>query len=90
MSNVFQLRVISSERTIFQGEVTSLIVPAEGGYLGVLAHHAPLVANLIPGKIILKDADGQEQNFRSEGKGFFEVVRNTATLLVDSLEKVQQ
>jgi F-type H+-transporting ATPase subunit epsilon len=86
MPAIFHANIILLGKVVYQGDISSMIVPAERGYLGVLAHHAPIIARLNPGKITLRDSIGKTMNFILNGNGFLEVSGNTATLLVDSLE----
>lgn len=86
MAASFHLRVTLPDRLVFEGEVSSIIVPAHNGYLGVLAHHAPIIAKLVPGRITLSDASGLTRTFDSNGNGFLEVSKNRASIMLDSLE----
>jgi len=70
---------------VYEGRVSSLIAPGELGYLGVLANHAALITNLIPGKISFRDGSNKLTTIDSKGKGFLEVLNNNATLLLDSI-----
>lgn len=79
----FKLQIYTQERKVFEGQVSSIVVPAATGYLGVLADHAPLVALLGKGRLTIKDGGGQ--SFPIEG-GFIEVRRNVVTLLVDKIQ----
>jgi F-type H+-transporting ATPase subunit epsilon len=81
----FYINILTPEKQIFEGDLSSLIVPAALGYLGVLSNHAPLVANLIPGNIIYKEAQGLQGIIKNAGKGFIEVVKNNAVILLDSV-----
>ena len=83
MQKVFQINILMPEKKIYAGEISSLIVPAALGYLGVLADHAPLIANLVPGKITYRDNQGKEVIVKNSGKGFIEVAKNKATILLD-------
>jgi len=85
MEKVFEVNIITPDKSIYKGEAFSLIVPAELGYLGVLANHAPLIANLVPGKITIREASKKLTTLDSKGKGFLEVSRNNATLLLDNI-----
>lgn len=87
MANTFRARILTASETVFHGTVSSIVVPAGTGYLGVLANHAPLVANLTSGKITLRDWDGNASFFYSKGEGFLEVLENNATLLLDSVTR---
>ena len=83
MEKQFQVNILTPEGKIFEGKITSLIVPAALGYLGVLADHAPLIANLTPGAISFREATGRRRAVHNKGKGFIEVARNKATLLLE-------
>jgi len=82
MDKTFQVGIYSSDKIIYEGQIISLIVPSETGYLGVLADHAPLAAKLSPGKITLRLAGGQINVIDSSTKGFLEVLKNQVTLLL--------
>jgi len=85
MPKSFHVNILAPEKKIFEGEIFSLVVPAALGYLGVLADHVPLIAGLLPGKIILKDNAGQETVLRNESGGYLEFSGNMATILLDSV-----
>jgi F-type H+-transporting ATPase subunit epsilon len=86
---VFKLSIVSPERILFEDEIRSLIVPGSEGYLGVLAHHAPLIATLKVGKITIKDETNVEKIMAISG-GFIEVSNNVATILADTVELVDE
>jgi F-type H+-transporting ATPase subunit epsilon len=89
MAKNFQVQIITPSNIVYNGEVESLIVPGEAGYLGVLADHAPLISTLKPGTITVKESSGQTRKFNVPGKGFIEVVKNQVTLLLRNLEVLQ-
>jgi F-type H+-transporting ATPase subunit epsilon len=82
----FKLSVVAPDRTVFEGMVQSTIVPGEGGYMGVLADHAPSIVALKTGVIELTDADGQT-HFVSISGGFLEVSGGGAIVLASTAEK---
>ena len=86
MAAFFHLNIILPNKVVYEAEASSLIVPAQMGYLGVLAHHAPIIAQLKPGTITLRDPHGKTTNFNLKSNGFLEFSENKATLLVDSLD----
>ncbi len=87
MAKQFQVEILTPEKTIFAGQISSLVVPAALGYLGVLAGHAPLVANLTPGKIHFNPAAAAQKGIiNNRGQGFLEVTKNKVTLLLDSAD----
>lgn len=78
----FKVRVVTPERVAFDGDAVSLVVPAAEGYLGVLAHHAPLLALLRAGTVTVRVHEHASRTFRIEG-GFLEVSDNQAMVLAD-------
>ena len=86
MAASFHVNITLPNKIAYDGEASSLVVPAALGDLGVLAHHAPIIAQLKPGKITLRDSSGKENYFDLKANGFLEFSDNKATLLVDSLE----
>ena len=85
MANLFKLTVHTPEVTVLDQEVQSVTAPGAEGYLGVLAHHAPLITALRPGKLTIRKSDGQLDEY-AVGGGFLEVADNHATVLADSCE----
>ena len=79
----FKLRVVTPERLAYEDEVTSIVVPGAAGYLGVLAHHAPLLSTLGQGTLTVRKGS-EETNYQVHG-GFLEFHGNQATVLVDEL-----
>lgn len=86
MAAIFHVNISTPDRLIFGGNIRSLVAPAQTGYLGILANHAPIIAALAPGKISIKDASGKTRAFKSSGNGFLEVSKNNAILVLDSSE----
>ena len=84
---LFKISISTPEKTLFEGEISSLVAPGEMGYFGVLVDHAPLIANLAPGKIIIKDEPSQPTVFNCKSTGILEVLKNNVNILVDSAER---
>ncbi len=82
MAKAFQVGIYAADKIIYEGQATSLVVPGELGFLGVLADHAPLAAKLSGGKIILRTPQGDTRVINSSSTGFLQVLRNQATLLL--------
>jgi F-type H+-transporting ATPase subunit epsilon len=82
---MFRLSIVTPEKTFYEAEITSLVVPGTEGYLGVLSHHAPLITALKPGRIEFRDAE-EKVHITAVSGGFLEVSNNVATLLADAVE----
>ena len=62
MATPFTLDIVTPERLLSStNDAVSLVAPSAEGYLGVLAHHAPLIAELIPGELRFSTNDGAEE-----------------------------
>jgi F-type H+-transporting ATPase subunit epsilon len=88
MSEGFQLEVATPERLIVEERVTEAQVPARGGYLGVLAGHAPLVAELQSG-VLSYVIEGRVRYLAIHG-GFVEVLPEHVRVLADIGERAEE
>ncbi|MCL6628880.1 MAG: F0F1 ATP synthase subunit epsilon [Armatimonadetes bacterium] len=85
----FKIEVITPERTVLTQEVVSLVVPAMEGQLGIMADHAPLIAELTIGEIWFRGPNGEVTRLATSG-GFLEVRENTVRILVDTAERAEE
>jgi len=83
----FTFRLVTPQRIVFEGPVVSIQAPGSEGYLGVLAHHAPLITTLKEGRLEMRDPSGRVSAWRVTG-GFLEVSNNRASALADAAEPV--
>jgi F-type H+-transporting ATPase subunit epsilon len=83
----FTFRLVTPQRIVFEGPVVSIQAPGSEGYLGVLAHHAPLITTLKDGKLEMRDPSGRVTAYHVGG-GFLEVSNNCASVLADSAELI--
>lgn len=83
MEKTYKLSIITPDKKIFEDEIISLVAPSELGYLGVLANHAPLIATLGPGNIIIRNKNEGLSTFEAKS-GFLEVGNNRATILLET------
>ena len=89
MSPYYKLHVITPQGVAYTGEVLHSSVPAEDGFVGILANHAPYITSSPGGQLEVREKDGREKNFKV-GLGFFEVVKNQATFLTQSFSVEDQ
>jgi F-type H+-transporting ATPase subunit epsilon len=81
------LRVVSVERSLFEGDVDFIAVVGIEGELGILPKHAPLMTILKPGT--LKITQGSEEQLLFVGGGFLEVLPDRVTVLADVAEHAE-
>ena len=79
----YELRVVSVERSLFEGEVEFIIANGADGELGVLARHAPLMTVLKPGPLRIQETIGGPEQVLFVGGGFMEVLPERVTVLAD-------
>jgi F-type H+-transporting ATPase subunit epsilon len=89
------LEIVSPEATLFKGEVDALSVPGADGRFQMLNNHAPVVAALQSGTVIIKGnlsiPAGHEKMFQKVGdathleivSGTVEMNNNKVILLTD-------
>lgn len=80
------ITVLTPDKEIFKGEISSVKVPGTGGEFQVLKNHAPIVSSLSKGKVAITKADGGKLSFSIE-KGFIEVLRSEISLLVQGVKE---
>lgn len=79
--SVLQLNIISAEKKLFSGNVSSVIIPGIQGKFGVLPDHAPLISPLRDGAIVYT-IDGVEHTLEVSG-GIAEVNSGIVTICVE-------
>lgn len=80
------LTVLTPDKEVFDGDITSVKVPGLTGQFEILKDHAAIVSALGEGQIRIIDAAGNRQVYSIE-KGFVEVLRNEVSLLVQGLKE---
>jgi F-type H+-transporting ATPase subunit epsilon len=80
------LIVLTPEKEIYNGKVTSVKVPGLDGSFEILQNHAPIVAALGEGEIRIVDKSGIKNTFMVK-KGFIEVLKNEVSLLVQGVKE---
>jgi F-type H+-transporting ATPase subunit epsilon len=75
------LVMLTPEKEIYSGHVTSVKVPGTNGSFEILKNHAPIVAALGKGEIRILDDKGVKKSFKIQ-KGFIEVIKNEVSVLV--------
>lgn len=79
---MYTLLVASLEKTLFEGQVSSLSAPGTLGYFQILTNHAPFAATLNPGTIRITKENKDTISFDIPG-GIMEMSSNKCTVLVD-------
>jgi F-type H+-transporting ATPase subunit epsilon len=78
----FPVEVLTPEGQVFAGEVELLSTRTEVGEIGVLAHHAPVLAMLAPAELRLHLSESETKRY-AQGEGYLQVHANHALVLVE-------
>ena len=78
----FPVEVLTPEGQVFEGEVEMLSTRTEVGEIGVLAHHAPVLAMLAPAELRLHLSESDIKRY-AQGEGYLQVHENHALVLVE-------
>lgn len=89
MAKRLPVSVITPEKPVWEGEVDALVVPAYDGQLGILPGHAPLLAQLTPGPVVLRTGGGDPMIFSVSG-GFVEVNAGRVAVFVETAEHAEE
>lgn len=76
------LEIITPDRHVFDGEVTSATFPGSSGSFQVLHNHAPIISALDKGKVAYQTTTSGEHSLTVDG-GVVEVLNNKITVLVE-------
>lgn len=76
------LEIISPEKILYSGDITSVKLPGAVGYFELLNNHAPIVSTLVRGEIRVKNMAGAISLFTIES-GVAEAHGNKVSVLVE-------
>jgi F-type H+-transporting ATPase subunit epsilon len=78
----FPVEVLTPEGQVFADEVEMVSTRTTTGSIGILAHHAPLMAILEPTELRLYKSESDVVRY-AQGEGYLQVVDNRALVLVE-------
>ena len=84
----FPVEVLTPEGKAWEGEVEMISTRTAVGSIGILAHHAPLMAMLEPAELKLYESGSENPETAetvrfAQGEGYIQVVDNSALLIVE-------
>lgn len=77
------LEILTPDKKVFEGEVTSVTVPGTMGSFQILRDHAPIISTLEDGPVIIK-TKASEEIFTIKG-GVVEVLKNKIIVLAEGV-----
>jgi len=89
MPDGFRVRILTPMGEVLDASAGHLRAPAPDGLFGVMARHAPMVAELAIGAIVVTDPAGGTRHFATTG-GVLRVAGGEAVALVDAAEEAAE
>jgi F-type H+-transporting ATPase subunit epsilon len=83
-----KLDIVTAEKLVYSDDVDIVIAPGHDGQLGILPHHAPLMATLNAGELIARK--GTEEYSLAISGGFLEVLPDRVIVLADAAERADE
>ena len=84
MANTVHIDVVSAELSIFSGEAEFVVAPAGAGEVGIYPNHAPMITNIKPGALRIKQAGVAQETLIFISGGILEVQPGMITVLADT------
>ena len=84
MAKKLHVDIVSAEEAIFSGEAEMVVAPGEGGELGILPEHIPLLTRIKPGTVRVVPGEGGEEEVIYVSGGMMEVQPDRVTVLADT------
>ena len=85
----FPVEVLTPEGEVFNDEVEMVSTRTTVGSIGILAHHAPLLAMLDPTELRLYKTESEVVSF-AQAEGYLQVANNHALILVEEAHSASE
>ena len=83
--SILRFEFVAQDHILYEGDVNMVIIPGTDGVIGIMPKHAPLMAVVAPGEVMVR-VDGQEDEYFVVGGGFVEVRPDKVVLVARSGE----
>ncbi len=81
MGNTLKLEIVTPEATVYSEDVDMVTLPAVEGQIGILPQHVPLMTQMVPGEMIVRQSGSDR--FLAVGEGLVEVTGDRVAILTD-------
>lgn len=90
MPGKFDAHLVTREGSKYNRQCEYVRLPGHDGSFGVMASHTPLIAALVPGKIVISEGAGTLPLFFACSAGLAEIRDNQVVVLVDTAESAKE
>ena len=81
MADTLRLEIVTPAGTVYSEDVEMVTLPGVSGQMGILPRHVPLVAQMVPGEMIVRK--DSHDVFVATGEGLIEVTGDRVAILTD-------
>jgi F-type H+-transporting ATPase subunit epsilon len=94
-TNQLRVRLVTPERVLFEADAAAVELPSKSGYMEVLFGHAPLLAELGAGDVVVHGTQSGEGTPSGDSRynvswGFVEVLPDRVTILASDALKPEE
>jgi F-type H+-transporting ATPase subunit epsilon len=83
-----KLKIVTPEKILFSDRVGQVSISTVMGQVTILPNHIPLVSQLSPGEVVIKN-NGKEEGLMAVSGGFVEVLPDQVVILADTAERAE-
>ncbi|NOZ70913.1 MAG: ATP synthase F1 subunit epsilon [Chloroflexi bacterium] len=87
--STLRFEFVAQDHIVYEGDVNMVVIPGADGVIGVLPKHAPLMAVVAPGEVLVRK-EGEEDKYFAVGGGFVEVRPDKVVLVARSGESAEE
>jgi F-type H+-transporting ATPase subunit epsilon len=85
MASTLKLEIVTPEGVAYSDNVDLVTLPGSEGELGVYPEHVPLMTQIVPGELAVRQ--GAQEFFLAVGEGFVEITGDHVSVLTDMAVK---
>jgi F-type H+-transporting ATPase subunit epsilon len=81
MMDTLKLEIVTPQAVVISEEVEMVTLPGIEGQLGILPQHIPLLTQIVPGEVIVRQ--GGRDRFLAVGEGLIEITGKRVAIVTD-------
>lgn len=85
----FKLSILASDKTFYEGEAVSLVLPLPEGQYGIMAHHTNMIAAIVPG-ILKYTLENGEIHYAAISGGLVKTEKGEVLILSETVESPEE
>ncbi|MFI5136493.1 MAG: ATP synthase F1 subunit epsilon [Sphingobacteriales bacterium] len=79
------LEILTPDKTVYEGEATSVTLPGTLGFFEILNHHAPIISTLEDGKVTVRNGASVKDEVYFIKGGVVEASNNKVIILAEGI-----